>query len=126
MITRSVDAQDGIIVVVSIGVATRADIDTHYDELRDMIAHIRAAGDPVRVLSDQTQAMRLDDATNQYIKSQIERTFRAGDRVALLMATTNDKMYVRSILGTAEYGVFNSRIAAEMWLMEPHLQPPSG
>lgn len=124
MIERSVDDEDGIIFVVSVGEATREDIDVHYDALRDLIATMRAAGRPIRVLSDQTRAVRLSCDLNLHIKAQIERTFRPGDRVALLMASDDDKRYARTILGTTDYAVFTSRIAAELWLMEPALPPP--
>jgi hypothetical protein len=125
MIQRSVDPEDGIIMVVSIGEATRADIDEHYDALRRMIAELRAEGRPVRVLSDQTRADWLSDELNQHIRSQIERTYLPGDRLALLLASPDRKLAVREVLGVTDYAVFDSRLAAEIWLMEPALRPPS-
>lgn len=125
MIERSIDPVDNIIHVVSIGAATRADIDAHYAAMRGLIATMRAEEKPIRVLSDQTNATRLPEELNQHIKALMESLYQPGDRVALLMATNDDKMYVRSVLGTAEYAAFDSRIAAEMWLMEPALKPPS-
>lgn len=124
MIERTID-DGGVIQVVSVGEATRADIDIHYDALRDMIAALRAEGRPIRVLSDQTQATRLSETLNLYLKEQIERTYRPGDRLALLMRSEGDKMYARGVLGVQDYAVFESRIAAEIWLMEPTLKPPS-
>lgn len=124
MITRIIDA-DGVIQVVSVGKATRSEIDDHYRNLRDIIATLRAEGKPVRVLSDQTRAVRLSDDTNLYLKEQIERTYQPGDRLALLMPSQQDKLYARSVLGVTTYAVFESRIAAEIWLAEPTLPPPS-
>lgn len=124
MITRTIDQRDGIIMVASIGEATRAEIDAHYDELRRMIAAIRASGKPIRVLSDQTQATWLSDDMNRHLRSQIERTYQAGDRLAVLMPTAGKKLSARELLGAGEYGVFDSRVAAEIWLMEPSLRPP--
>lgn len=123
MIERALD-EDNIIQVVSTGAATRADIDEHYSSLRELIATLRSRGSPIRVLSDQTRADRLAHADNLYLREQIERTYRPGDRLALLMATNDDKIYARTVLGTTNFAVFESRIAAEMWLMEPSLRPP--
>lgn len=125
MIERSVDPVDDIIHVVSVGEASRADIDAHYDAMRALVATMRAEERTIRVLSDQTRAIRLPEELNQHIKTLMESLYQPGDRVALLMASSDDKMYVRSVLGTAEFAAFDSRIAAEMWLMEPALKPPS-
>lgn len=126
MIERSVDEADGIIFVRSTGEATRDDIDAHYVALRAMIAGMRGAGRPVRVLSDQTRATWLSDELNRHIKRQIEHTYQPGDRVALLMPDCDAKAYARELLGTTHYAVFTSRIAAEMWLMEAAVRPPRG
>lgn len=124
MITRNLDAQSGIIFVKSVGLATRDDINGHYDQLRLMIAQLREAGRPVRVLSDQRRAVRLPHQLNLLIKDQIEQTYRSGDRLALLMNTVADQQYARSVLGTVRYAVFTSPIAAEIWLTEANLKPP--
>lgn len=123
-ITRTVDEPDGIIVVVSTGKASRKSIDEHYDYLRILIAKMRNAGRPVRVLSDQRRAVRLTHEMNQHIKDQIARTYLKGDRLALLMNSTEDQAYVRQILGGVQHAVFVSKIAAEIWLMEPDQRAP--
>ena len=124
MIRLSVDEQSGIILVVSIGEASRAEIDRHYDRLRDVIAGQRKAGRPVRVLSDQRQATRLRHELNLHLKKQIDRTAQDGDRWALLMRDPEDQEYARTILGIARYAVFTSEIAAQIWLTEECLRPP--
>lgn len=126
MIERGIDPEDGIILVTSVGEATRADIDEHYERLREMIADTRAAGQTVRVLTDHTRATRLSDELNHHIRAQMERTFAPEDRVALLMRTGEDKEYARRVLGLEQFGVFESRVAAEIWLMEEGIAPPGG
>lgn len=124
MITLAAEPDDGIIQVVSVGEASRAEINAHYEALRKLIAEFRAAGRPVRVLSDQTRAVRLSDELSYHLKSQIERTYGANDRLALVMGSEPDRAYAKGVLGVATYAVFESRMAAEMWLMEPAMKPP--
>ena len=126
MITRKVDEPDGIIIVQSLGSADMEDLDNHYASLRALIAEMREAKRPIRVLSDQRQATRLGHELNLHIKAQIERTYKPGDRVALLMKTEEDQRYAREILGVVDWAVFNSRHAAEIWLVQIDQKPPAG
>ena len=116
MIRREVDPDDGIIFVTSDGAATRADIDEHYDALRLLIAEMREAGRPVRVLSDVTSSPRQAADVETHILAQMGRTFRSGDRVALL-AGQGDNAYVRTLLANVDVATFSSRLPAEMWLL---------
>jgi hypothetical protein len=125
MITRDLDTQSGVILVRSIGAATEEEIVDHYCRMHALVAELREAGRPVRVLSDQRQAVRLPHHLNLLIKDQIEQTYQAGDRVALLMNTVEDQQYARGVLGTTHYAVFTSLVAAEIWLTEPDLRPPA-
>lgn len=125
MITRTVDEPDGIIIVQSFGAASLQDLNDHYTSLRALIADMRRGKRPIRVLSDQRQAVRLSHELNLHIKRQIESTYQAGDRVALLMRTEEDQQYAREVLGVTNWAVFKSHHAAEIWLMQADQQPPA-
>lgn len=125
MITRAIDEPDGIIIVRSVGAATWQDLDSHYTLMRALIAQMRLAQRPIRVLSDQRMATRLPLDLNLHIKHQIERTYEPGDRLALLMRTEEDQRYAREILGVMNWAVFHSRHAAEIWLMQADQRPPA-
>ncbi|MDO7843735.1 hypothetical protein [Sphingomonas immobilis] len=124
MIERHLERQDGIIFVRGKGDWSRGELDAHYDELRVLIAGIRAQGRPVRVLADVTEAMPQSASRERYIRTQIERTYRPGDRVAIVVASAAVKQHVRDALTGTLVATFISRIAAEMWLMEAELEPP--
>jgi len=117
MIEREWDEETGIIYVSGTGAWSEADVDAHYDALRAMIAGLRRAGRPVRVLSDIAQASRQGYAREEHILAHMRRTFQPGDRVALVTADATDKAYVRSIIGGLDLGVFASKLPAEMWLL---------
>lgn len=117
MIQREWDEEAGIIYVSATGEWSEADIDLHYDALRVMIARLRREGRPIRVLSDIAHAPRQGYAREEHILGQMRRTFRSGDRMALVTASAGDKAYVRSIVGGIDVGVFASKLPAEMWLL---------
>jgi hypothetical protein len=125
MIDRRFDERDGIITVTGSGIWTVAEIDRHFEQLRRMIADLRAAGRPIRVLSDVTLAQRQSPEIEAHIRMQHDRTYRAGDRVAMLAVGIDERNYLRSILGDAEIAAFSSVLAAEMWLVEDSLQKPA-
>jgi hypothetical protein len=125
MITRSFDERDGIITVKATGRWTRAEVDDHFSELRRLIEPIRAAQRTVLLLSDVTEAERQAPELEQHIRLQQDRTFRAGDRIAILTGSMDDKAHVRSVLGAAEMATFSSRLPAEMWLVETDLKRPA-
>jgi hypothetical protein len=125
MIKRTVDERDGIIFVTGTGIWTRTDVDDHYAALRQLIDHMRRDGRLVRVLSDITKAVRQSSEIEIHIREHIDRTYRPGDRVAILVADADDKMYVRGLLGHADVAAFSSQITAEIWLMEPALKRPA-
>ena len=117
MIERMFDPEVGIIYVTGTGVWDRTAVDAHYEALRLMVGELRAAGDPIRVLSDVSAAERQDLAIERRILEHVERTFRSGDRFAVLAGDMADKVYIRGLLGPADFGVFASRIPAEQWLL---------
>jgi hypothetical protein len=116
MIERRFDADSGIIHVVGTGIWKRADVDTHYGAIRGIAAGLRAAGRPIRLLSDVTGAERQAPDIEAYIKLQMERTFAPGDRMALLVPDIQAQRHIRTLLGNAEVATFCSRDAAEAWL----------
>ena len=118
MISRHLDEETGIIMVIGTGDWTFPDIEQHYCALRQMIEELRDKGVPVRVLSNVTHATRQAPWVEDYIKLQMEQTFQEGDRVAILVASQADKAHLRSKLPRqAEIWSFNSRLAAEQWLL---------
>ncbi|PXA87566.1 hypothetical protein DMC47_31695 [Nostoc sp. 3335mG] len=117
MIEREWDDDTGIIYVSGTGEWSEADIDAHYEALRGMIARLRDEGRPIRVLSDVAQAPRQGYSREEHILGQMRRTFRTGDRMALVTADAATKDYVRSIVGGLDIGVFASKLPAEMWLL---------
>jgi hypothetical protein len=117
VIKREWDDETGIIIVSASGLWTKADVEMHYEALRRMIEPLRAAGRPVRVLSDVTKAERQNPIVESHTLGEIMRTFQHGDRLAILTANPEDKAYARTIIGSAEAATFTSRMAAEMWLL---------
>lgn len=117
MIDRFIDERTGIIHVTGQGVWTREDIDQHFAMLRQLILSVRYTGRPVRVLSNIVGARRQSPEVEARIKEQMARTYRAGDRVAILTANNLAKLQVRAIIGDAEIGLFCSPLAAETWLL---------
>lgn len=124
MIACELDDPDGIIFVHATGLWSIADVDRHYTHLGLIIADRRRNGLPIRILSDVTEAQRQARETEARILEHMERTYQATDRVAILVNSIADKMYVRARLGKAIVGVFSSQLPAEMWLMTDDLQPP--
>lgn len=117
MIERTFDPEVEIIYVTGTGVWDPIAVDAHYEGLRIMIAELRAGGQPIRVLSDVSAAKRQDPAIERQILGHIEKTFRSGDRFAVLAGDMADKVHIRALLGAADFGVFASRIPAEQWLL---------
>lgn len=124
MIACELDDPDGIIFVHATGLWSIADVDRHYTHLGLIIADRRRNGLPIRILSDVTEAQRQARETEARILEHMEHTYQATDRVAILVNSIADKMYVRARLGKAIVGVFSSQLPAEMWLMTDDLQPP--
>jgi hypothetical protein len=75
------------------------------------------------VLSDLTKAVQQSAEIEDRIQAGNDKTFRNGDRVAVLAGNVADKMLLRSVAG-ALFAIFSSRIAAEIWLMESQLARP--
>jgi hypothetical protein len=117
MIEREWDEETGIIYVSGSGEWSEADIDAHYEALRGMIARLSGEDRPVRVLSDIARAPRQGYSREVHILGQMRRTFRPGDRMALVTAGAEDKAYVRSIVAGLNVAVFASKLPAEMWLL---------
>lgn len=128
MIVRRFDEGSGILHVSGTGEWTVSDIEAHYADLRRTMANLRAAGRPVRILSDIRYAERQSREVEMTIRREMERSYGPGDRVVLLTGSDSDKMHVRGALGFFEVKAFSSPIAAEIWLFanetdEPQLQP---
>lgn len=124
MITRTIEEPDGIILVDSSGAWTAAEVDAHFFALGTMIEEFRAAGRSIKVLSDITRAERQTPPIERLIRAYQQKLYRPGDRVALLVRP-NDKPHVIGLLGHAEVATFNSRLAAEMWLVTLDLRKPA-
>jgi hypothetical protein len=121
MIERNFDAETGIIFVRGVGIWSREAVDTHYNALRAMIGGIRGRGQPVRLLSDVSGATRQNNQIETHIKWQMERTFRRGDRIAILAADAAMKESLLQLVDLPPIAVFHSRIAAESWLLADDL-----
>jgi hypothetical protein len=124
MIERDLSDPDGIITVRSAGRWSRAELDAHFQALREILVQKRRNGDPVRVLSDVTAAGEQDVGTAAHILSQFRQTYCPGDRVVILTANAAVKQVVRDMLIDFDMAVFSSRLPAEMWLMADDLPPP--
>jgi hypothetical protein len=121
MIERNFDDQTGIIVVRAIGIWSREAVDAHYNALRSMIGGMRGQGRPIRLLSDVSGATRQSRQIETHIKWQMERTFRPGDRIAILAADEKVKATLLELVDLPPIAVFHSRIAAESWLLADDL-----
>jgi hypothetical protein len=124
MTGQNVDSNDkDFIVVTAAANWTRPELDDHFTQLQRAIQRFRAAGKPVRVLSDLTEAVPPSADIAKRIRRGNESTFREGDRVAVLTGNHTDKMLLRSMAGPM-FAVFSSRIAAEIWLVNDELPNP--
>lgn len=123
MFTRAFNDQGDTIEVVATGVWSRDEIDRHYDALEHMIDQLRTVGQPVRVLIDMTESERQAPEVEGYVRAKVDRIYRAGDKVAVLVAG-EDKQYMRTTLADADVATFSSRLPAEMWLFVPSLKKP--
>lgn len=124
MIERDLSDTDGIIIIRSSGRWTPLELSTHFDALRSIIEHKRNDGEPIRVLSDVTAAGVQEDGIGALILAEFRKTYRRGDRVAILAVDASTKMVVRQMLQDFDMAAFNSRLPAEMWLMTDDLPPP--
>ncbi len=124
MIACQLDDPDGIIFVHATGVWTIADVDRHYSHLTLILDDRRRNGLPIRILSDVTAAERQTPDIEARILWHMDRTYLPTDRVAILVGSVADKLYVRARLGKAIVAAFSSQLPAEMWLMSDDLQPP--
>jgi hypothetical protein len=124
MIACELDDPDGIIFVHATGVWSIADVERHYMHLGLILSDRRRNGLPIRILSDVTEAQRQAREVEARILDLMEQTYLPTDRVAILVGSVADKMYVRARLGKAIVGVFSTQLPAEMWLMSDDLQPP--
>lgn len=124
MIACQLDDPDGIIFVHATGVWTISDVDRHYSHLTLILDDRRRNGLPIRILSDVTAAERQTPDIEARILWHMDRTYLPTDRVAILVGSVADKLYVRARLGKAIVAAFSSQLPAEMWLMSDDLQPP--
>lgn len=123
MIERHWDPEAGIICVTATGLWSVAEVDAHYAALRKLMDEVRAAGHPIRIVSDISGAQRQMPEVEARAAGHIEDTYRPGDRIAFVTADADDKHYLRDRLGGAETAVFSSRLTAEMWLFSDAEKP---
>ena len=118
MIHRDYDEMSGLIRVCGTGHWSFREIEEHYAALRAMIAGIRGAGRPVRLLSDVRQGARQAAWVEDYILDQMARTFGPGDRVAFVTDSDADREHLESLAATIELQCFVSSEQAEAWLLD--------
>ena len=123
VIERRWDREAGISYVSATGLWTVDEVDAHYAALRRLMDDVRAAGHPVRIISDISRAQRQMPEVEVRATQQIADTFKPGDRVAFVTADADDKLYLRSRLGSAEAAAFSSLLTAEMWLFSDAEKP---
>lgn len=124
MIERDLSDPDGIIVARLSGRWSRAEIETHYQKLRTIVAQKRAESQPIRVLSDLSTASEIDQDVDDHVLELCHHTYLPGDRVAILTSDNVSKHRLRARLQGSNVAVFSSRLPAEMWLMAEDLPPP--
>ncbi|MDP1027094.1 hypothetical protein Q5H91_07710 [Sphingomonas sp. KR1UV-12] len=116
VITRSIEGESGIIVITARGRWSAADVEAHYSALRMLIQPIRDAGEIVRILSDVRQAERQTAEIEEQILREMQRTYAAGDRIAILTADADAQVHLRHLLRHIDVSAFQSQLPAEMWL----------
>lgn len=116
LIKRTFDEATGIISVEGTGLYTFTEIEQHYAALRELVAHVRSAGNPVRLLSDVSHGVHQAGWVEDYILDQMTQTFRDGDRIAFLTSGDADRAHIEG-LGGHLVKSFTARDAAERWLM---------
>lgn len=121
LITRSIDNDSGMIVVTARGRWSRVDVEEHFTALRELIRPIRKRGNVVRILSDVRQAERQTADIEAQILEDLQRTYAAGDRIAILAANADLQTHLRQLLWQVEVSAFQSRLPAEMWLLTDDL-----
>jgi hypothetical protein len=115
VIEREFDEATGIISVRGAGLYSFMDIEQHYVALRELVAHVRSQGRPIRMLSDVTHGVRQAGWVEDYIIDQMTQIFEAADRIAFLTANEPDRAHIQDIGGHLVRS-FTSRSAAKQWL----------
>jgi urease gamma subunit len=103
--------------ITGVGFWTPAEIDTHFDELGDLIARMRQVRTDVRILVDLRESGVQSPETIARISARITDAYRDGDRIAMVLSSSLAKMQMKRAIQNLQHEMFVSPKAAEQWLM---------
>jgi hypothetical protein len=106
----------GIIAVWGWGSWTPDYTDAHFAELGRHIAEVRAAGLPVRVMVNLQKTGEQSHATIDRIRAGADAIYRPGDRIALIVGSSQMKAQMSRLLDRTKLNFFISETAAKLWL----------
>lgn len=115
-ITLSVDPASGRIDVTGAGYWSPPYIDSHFKKVADLVRSHRAAGVPIRVLVDLRKADIQSRETVEHMSRSTSDIYTAGDKVALLVASSLAKIQMRRAADVIAPEFFISLPEAEAWL----------
>lgn len=115
-ITMDVDPVSGRINVIGTGYWSPSYIDSHFKRVADLVRSHRSAGIPIRVLVDLRKSDVQSRDTIEHLGRNTAQIYNAGDKVALLMASSLGTMQMRRAAHGTPPGFFASLEDAEDWL----------
>lgn len=111
------DERAGLLHVIGAGIWDVSTADRHFGALDTQLAKIRASGTKVRVLVDLRRAGQQSAETLACLRGWTGRLYVAGDRVAIIVASSVAKATMRSMASRATRELFLSESAAHTWVM---------
>jgi hypothetical protein len=105
------------ISITGTGFWSPAEIDDHFDELRDLIERMRTVRSDVRILVDLRESGAQSPETIVRISARIAAAYRDGDRIAMVLSSSLAKLQMKRAIQNLQHEMFVSPKAAEQWLM---------
>jgi hypothetical protein len=108
--------EDGVLKMKSCG--TWGDIDVHryFAESEHEVKKVRALAPTLRFLGDLRDAQIDVDEAGERVSKNMQRLFRPGDRVALVVRSSLEKARLRQTVNCERVNFFLSVDSARMWL----------
>lgn len=116
-LTAEYDPETQIIYLRGHGVWDMAILARHKVEVEIAFSQARRDGHNVLILADISKSAVQPQAIATELSAFIERHYRVGDRIAVIVETSLTKMQMRRVAGAATIECFMSPSAAMMWLL---------
>ena len=114
-IVTSFDVSENIVRIKGVGFWTPDHVDEAFAELH-AIRQTRFGSGALRVFVDRRETFVQSPETAEKLRICTETFYRTGDRVAVLVDTSLNKMQLRRVLSDMTHMLFISEVAAMIWL----------